>query len=103
MLFGTVVIISVSNRFNNLLHLKDKILKTVNTVSKGEIEAIKLRMEQMNLKQQDLVPFIDNKSKISEVLNRKVGLSLNMMALLHLPLEILVQPQLTNSKIKCGN
>jgi len=60
------------------------------------IEAIKLRMEQMNLKQQDLVPFIGNKSKVSEVLNRKVGLSLNMVYNLakglHLPLEILVQP-----------
>ena len=38
--FGTVVIISVSNRFNDLLHLKDKILKAVNTVSKGTIEHI---------------------------------------------------------------
>ena len=38
--FGTVVIISVSNRFNDLLHLKDKILKAVDTVSKGEIEHI---------------------------------------------------------------
>ena len=38
--FGTVVIISVSNRFNDLLHLKDKILKAVDTISKGEIEHI---------------------------------------------------------------
>lgn len=60
------------------------------------IEAIKLRMEQMHLKQQDLVPYIGNKSKVSEVLNRKVGLSLNMIYNLakglHLPLEVLVQP-----------
>jgi len=38
--FGTVVIISVSNRFDDLLHLKDKILKAVDTVSKGKIEHI---------------------------------------------------------------
>ena len=38
--FGTVVIISVSNRFNDLLHLKDKILEAVATVSKGKIEHI---------------------------------------------------------------
>ena len=38
--FGTVVIISVSNRFNDLLHLKDKILEAVDSVSKGEIEHI---------------------------------------------------------------
>ena len=60
------------------------------------IEAIKIRMEQMNLKQKDLVPYIGNKSKVSEVLNRKVGLSLSMITSLakglHLPLEVLVQP-----------
>jgi len=38
--FGTVVIISVSNRFNDLVHLKDKILKAVDTVAKGKIEHI---------------------------------------------------------------
>ena len=38
--FGTVVIISVSNRFNDLLHLKDKIFKAVDSVSNGEIEHI---------------------------------------------------------------
>lgn len=67
------------------------------------IEAIKLRMEQMHLKQQDLVPYIGNKSKVSEVLNRKVGLSLNMIYNLakglHLPLEVLVQPV---EKVKVG-
>ena len=50
----------------------------------------------MNLKQKDLVPYIGNKSKVSEVLNRKVGLSLSMIYNLakglHLPLEVLVQP-----------
>jgi len=60
------------------------------------IEAIKLRMEQMHLKQKDLVPYIGNKSKVSEVLNRKVGLSLSMIYNLakglHLPLEVLVKP-----------
>jgi len=60
------------------------------------IEAIKVRMEQMHLKQKDLVPYIGNKSKVSEVLNRKVGLSLAMITSLakglHLPLEVLVQP-----------
>ena len=60
------------------------------------IEAIKIRMEEMQLKQKDLIPFIGNRSKVSEVLNRKVGLSLNMIYNLakglHLPLEILVQP-----------
>ncbi|MEA2048889.1 MAG: hypothetical protein U9O64_10660 [Campylobacterota bacterium] len=60
------------------------------------IEAIKVRMEQMHLKQKDLVPYIGNKSKVSEVLNRKIGLSLSMIYNLsqglHLPLEVLIQP-----------
>ncbi len=60
------------------------------------IEAIKIRMQEMQLKQKDLVPYIGNKSKVSEVLNKKVGLSLSMIYNLakglHLPLETLIQP-----------
>ncbi|OIP53983.1 MAG: hypothetical protein AUK54_07280 [Helicobacteraceae bacterium CG2_30_36_10] len=59
------------------------------------IEAIKIRMQQMNLKQKDLVPYIGNKSKVSELLNRKIALSLtmitNLASGLHLPLETLIQ------------
>jgi len=51
-------------------------------------------MEEMGLKQKDLVPIIGSKSKVSEVLNRKIGLSLSMIsnlsAQLHIPLEVLV-------------
>jgi HTH-type transcriptional regulator/antitoxin HigA len=58
------------------------------------IEAIKYRMAEMGLKQKDLVPIIGSKSKVSEVLNRKIGLSLSMIsnlsAQLHIPLEVLV-------------
>lgn len=60
------------------------------------IEAIKYRMEEMNLKQKDLIPYVGNKSKVSEVLNKKIALSLTMIRNLsqglHIPLEILVQP-----------
>ena len=38
--FGTVVILAVSNRFADLEHLKDKILKAVSLVSKGNIEHV---------------------------------------------------------------
>jgi HTH-type transcriptional regulator/antitoxin HigA len=66
------------------------------------IEAIKIRMEEMQLKQKDLVPYIGNKSKVSEVLNRKVGLSLSMIYNLakglHIPLEVLVQPPHTTAR-----
>ena len=43
------------------------------------IEAIKIRMEEMNLKQKDLVVFIGAKSKVSEILNRKRRLTLEMI------------------------
>ncbi len=60
------------------------------------IEAIKYRMEEMQLKQKDLIPYVGNRSKVSELLNRKVSLSLtmirNLSQALHIPLEILVQP-----------
>lgn len=61
------------------------------------IEAIKIRMQQMNLKQKDLVPYIGNRSKVSELLNRKISLSLSMITKLagglHLPLETLIPYQ----------
>ena len=43
------------------------------------IEAIKFRMDQLGLTQKDLVPYIGNKSKVSEVLNGKRPLTLAMM------------------------
>jgi HTH-type transcriptional regulator/antitoxin HigA len=52
------------------------------------IEAIKFRMEQMGLKQADLVSIIGTKSKVSEVLNRRRRLSLPMIRRLHAKLDI---------------
>lgn len=43
------------------------------------IEAIKLRMEQMNLKQKDLVGIIGGKSRVSEILNKKKRLTVEMI------------------------
>lgn len=43
------------------------------------IEAIKIRMEEMKLKQQDLIPEIGGKSRVSEVLNRKRRLTIEMI------------------------
>jgi HTH-type transcriptional regulator/antitoxin HigA len=47
------------------------------------IEAIRFRMEQQNLKQRDLVPYIGSSSKVSEVLSGKRPLTLSMMRALH--------------------
>ena len=47
------------------------------------IEAIRFRMDQLGLHQKDLVRFIGQKSKVSEVLNRRRKLSLPMIRSLH--------------------
>ncbi len=43
------------------------------------IEAIKIRMEEMSLKQVDLVESIGGKSRVSEILNRKRKLTVEMI------------------------
>lgn len=43
------------------------------------IEAIKIRMEEMQLKQVDLIDAIGGKSRVSEVLNRKRKLTVDMI------------------------
>ena len=43
------------------------------------IEAIKIRMEEMQLKQVDLIPDIGGKSRVSEILNRKRKLTVDMI------------------------
>jgi HTH-type transcriptional regulator / antitoxin HigA len=52
------------------------------------IEAIKYRMEQLHLTQQDLAPYLGGKSRVSEVLNRKRPLTLKMIKALYLHLHI---------------
>jgi len=58
------------------------------------VEAIKFRMDQLGLRQQDIVPFIGSRGKVSEVLNRKRTLTLSMMRALHkglgIPADILL-------------
>lgn len=59
------------------------------------IEAIKFRMEQMGMRQKDLIDVIGFKSRVSEVLNRKRKLTLDMVRklneVLRIPTEVLVQ------------
>ncbi len=58
------------------------------------IEAIKFRMEQMNLKQADVAPLFGGKTRVSEVLNGRRALTLKMITLLNrylgIPLESLI-------------
>ncbi len=59
------------------------------------IEAIKIRMEEMNLKQVDLISEIGGKSRVSEILNRKRRLTVNMIRKLserlNIPSDVLIQ------------
>jgi HTH-type transcriptional regulator/antitoxin HigA len=59
------------------------------------VEAIKIRMEEMNLKQKDLVGILGGKSAVSEVLNRKKKLTLEMIRelerILHISASILIK------------
>ncbi len=58
------------------------------------IEAIKIRMEELNLQQKDLVGIIGGKSRVSEILNKKKRLTLEMVrkleTLLQIPASVLV-------------
>jgi len=59
------------------------------------ISAIKFRMEQMGMKQKDLVEMVGFKSRVSEIMNNKRKLTLDMIrklsANLHIPTEVLIQ------------
>ncbi|MFT5157276.1 MAG: HTH-type transcriptional regulator/antitoxin HigA [Bacteroidia bacterium] len=52
------------------------------------IEAIKSRMVDMNLKQKDLIGLIGGKSRVSEILNRKKRLTVDMIRELEQKLNI---------------
>ncbi len=52
------------------------------------VAAILFQMEQLNLMQKDLEPYLGVPSKVSEILNKKRSLSLNMIRKLHHGLNI---------------
>lgn len=52
------------------------------------VDAIRFRMEQQGLAMKDLEPYIGSTGRVSEVLNRKRGLSLRMVKRLHEGLRI---------------
>ena len=58
------------------------------------VEAVKFRMEQMNLKQTDLVKFFGTRARVSEFMNRKRPLSLSQIKRLYkefgIPAEVLL-------------
>ena len=59
------------------------------------IEAIKFRMDQLGYKQKDLAKAIGFKSRVSEILNKKRKLTIDMIRKLHdtlgIPTEVLIK------------
>jgi len=68
--------------------------------SPDPIVAIKIRMEELELKQKDLVGLIGNKSIVSEVLNKKRRLTVNMIRNLSEKLKIAAQVLIQDYKLK---
>lgn len=58
------------------------------------LDAIRFRMDQLGLKNKDLIPYIGSASRVSEILNGKRPLSLNMIRNLHqhlgIPADVLI-------------
>jgi HTH-type transcriptional regulator/antitoxin HigA len=63
------------------------------------IEAIKIRMEEMHLKQIDLVNEIGGKSRVSEILNRKRKLTIEMIRKLNRRLNLSPELLITDYKL----
>ncbi len=63
------------------------------------IEAIKFRMEQQEITRKDLEGVLGSRTRVAEVLNRRRGLSMNMIRRLHeklgIPAEVLIRPTRT--------
>ena len=64
------------------------------------IEAIKIRMEELNMRQKDLVGIIGGKSRVSEILNRKKRLTVDMIRDLERILQISASVLVSNYKIE---
>ena len=67
--------------------------------SPDPIEAIKIRMEEMDLRQKDLVGVIGGKSRVSEILNRKKKLTVDMIRELERVLHISASVLVNNYKL----
>jgi len=77
-------------------------------LSPDPIEAIKFRMDQLNMSQRDLIPYVGSRSKVSEILSGKRTLTINMIRSLHdnlgIPLESLIhKPEEVKKDIKEEN
>jgi HTH-type transcriptional regulator/antitoxin HigA len=63
------------------------------------IEAIKIRMEELNMGQQDLVGILGGKSRVSEILDKKKRLTVDMIRELEKTLQISASVLVNNYKL----
>lgn len=65
------------------------------------VQVLEYYMESRGLSRSDLIPYLGSKERVSEVLNRKRGLSLKMIQQLHaglgIPAELLIGKQAHNA------
>ncbi len=70
------------------------------------LEAIQFRMKQQGLQNKDLIPYIGSAPKVSEILNGKRPLSLNMIRKLHaglgIPADVLIQDDQCEAALSDG-
>ena len=66
------------------------------------VEAIKFRMEQQGLTRKDLEKILGSRTRVSEVLNRRRGLSIEMIRKLHTELSIPADVLIAASRIRKG-
>lgn len=67
------------------------------------LEVLEYFMESRGLSRADLIPYLGSKARVSEILNRKRGLSLEMIRRLHaglgIPADLLLKPyHVTNTR-----
>lgn len=75
------------------LLIEDYERRTLPPIEVDPIAAIEERMDQLNLSRADLEPAIGSRARVSEILNRRRGMSIEMMrnlsGLLGLPIDVL--------------
>jgi HTH-type transcriptional regulator/antitoxin HigA len=66
------------------------------------IEAIRFRMDQYDLKDKDLIPYIGQSGRVSEILSFKRKLTLSMIRKLHSGLKIPTESLIQDYELKNG-
>jgi HTH-type transcriptional regulator/antitoxin HigA len=92
---------AVGDRLDVLLILVDSYEARHHPIAPPDpIEAIKFRMEQMNLTRKDLERIIGSRARVSEIINHRRPLSLPMIRRLHKSLHIPLESLINESKAR---